>query len=145
MAPAADETGEEFDFGDNIDPATFEQVLEMDEDDDDRDFSKGIVYGFFEQAEGTFAKMHTALEKKDLRVLSELGHFLKGSSATLGLIKIKDACEKIQHFGAHKDETGAVAEPDDQVCLDGITAALKECQSEYEEAAALLRRFYGET
>ena len=33
----------------------------MDEDDDDRDFSKGIVYGFFEQAETTFDSMERAL------------------------------------------------------------------------------------
>jgi len=42
-------------------------------------------------------------EKKDgdyLKTLSELGHFLKGSSATLGLTKVKDSCEKIQHYGA---------------------------------------------
>lgn len=33
----------------------------MDDDEEDRDFSKSIVYGFFEQAESTFAKMDTAL------------------------------------------------------------------------------------
>lgn len=43
-----------------IDESTFEQILEMD-DDDDRDFSKGIVYGFFDQAHNTFDKMETAL------------------------------------------------------------------------------------
>ena len=39
---------------------TFEQILEMD-DDDEREFSKSIVYGFFEQAEQTFTKMDDAL------------------------------------------------------------------------------------
>lgn len=48
-------------YQDIIDPATFEQILEMDDDEDERDFSKGIVYGFFEQAEATFEKMETAL------------------------------------------------------------------------------------
>jgi len=48
------------DYGDIIDPATFEQILEMD-DDKDREFSKGIVYGFFDQAESTFVKMEKAL------------------------------------------------------------------------------------
>lgn len=48
------------DVTDIIDQATFEQILEMD-DDDDSDFSKGIVYGFFDQAENTFKKMETAL------------------------------------------------------------------------------------
>lgn len=45
---------------DCIDHSTFEQILEMD-DDDDRDFSKEIVYGFFEQAESTFNKIEEAL------------------------------------------------------------------------------------
>ena len=47
-------------MGESIDMSTFEQILEMD-DDDDRDFSKGIVYGFFDQAESTFDKMGKAL------------------------------------------------------------------------------------
>ena len=49
------------DMGDTIDQSTFEQILEMDDDDTDRDFSKGIVYGFFDQAESTFDKMETAM------------------------------------------------------------------------------------
>lgn len=47
-------------MGDSIDKSTFEQILEMD-DDEERDFSKGIVYGYFDQAEGTFGKMEKAL------------------------------------------------------------------------------------
>ena len=47
----------ELDLGDSIDAATFEQILEMDEDDPSREFSRGIVCGFFEQAENTFEKM----------------------------------------------------------------------------------------
>lgn len=45
------------DFGDNIDVATFEQILEMDDDEDERDFSKSIVFDFFQQADSTFDKM----------------------------------------------------------------------------------------
>merc|ERR1712225_207877 len=48
------------DLGDSIDAVTFEQILKMDD----------------------------ALEEKDLATLSSLGHFLKGSSATLGLTKV---------------------------------------------------------
>jgi osomolarity two-component system phosphorelay intermediate protein YPD1 len=47
-------------MSDVIDKATFDQILEMD-DDEDMDFSKGIVYGFFDQAETTFDKMDKAL------------------------------------------------------------------------------------
>jgi len=47
--------------GDNIDPTTFEQILEMDDDEEEREFSKSIVYGFFEQVESTFEKMDAAM------------------------------------------------------------------------------------
>lgn len=43
-----------------LDLSAFEQILEMD-DDDDRDFSKGIVFGFFDQAMTTFEQMETAM------------------------------------------------------------------------------------
>ena len=49
------------DCGDSIDQLTFEQILEMDDDEDEREFSKSIVYGFFEQAEATFEKMDMSL------------------------------------------------------------------------------------
>ena len=48
------------DAGDRIDAATFEQILEMD-DDEDRDFSRSIVFDFFSQAESTFEKMDSCL------------------------------------------------------------------------------------
>ena len=47
--------------GDSIDPMTFEQILEMDDDEEEREFSRSIVYGFFEQAEGTFKKMESSM------------------------------------------------------------------------------------
>jgi len=131
------------DLGDNVDSATFEQILEMDDDEDDREFSRSIVFGFFEQAEQTFKKMDDALEKKDLPTLSSLGHFLKGSSATLGLTKVKDSCEKIQHYGAQKDEAGTEDEPDEKKCLDRIKETLVAVKEEYIDVEKVLRKFYG--
>ena len=46
---------------DTIDQSTFEQIVEMDEDEAEREFSKSIVYDFFTQAEGTFVNMDTNL------------------------------------------------------------------------------------
>jgi hypothetical protein len=46
---------------DTIDPGTFEQILEMDEDEVEREFSKSIVYDFFGQADSTFKKMDSSL------------------------------------------------------------------------------------
>jgi hypothetical protein len=49
------------DFGDHVDMGTFSQILEMDEDESEREFSKPLVLNFFEQVEETFEKMDTAL------------------------------------------------------------------------------------
>jgi len=105
MAPAADQSADDFDFGDIIDRSIFEQILEMDGDEDEgHEFSQSIVFDFFSQADATFAEMDHSLVSKDLQSLSDKGHFLKGSSATLGFTKVKDECEKIQNWGKKKDE-----------------------------------------
>jgi len=145
-----------------IDSATFEQILEMDDDEEEREFSRSIVMDFFKQAQETFKELDTSLyttpsfrlpsisnylhcrESKDLADLSAKGHFLKGSSATLGLIKMKDSCEKIQHFGARKDETGTTDEKDDEVSLEKLATTVKETKEEFKEAATLLYKFYDE-
>ncbi|TKX24072.1 multistep phosphorelay regulator [Elsinoe australis] len=128
-------------LGEHIDAATFEQILEMDDDEEEREFSKSIVYDFFQQAESTFQKMDTNLEKKDLDQLSALGHFLKGSSATLGLTKVKDSCEKIQHFGAKKDESGSTEITAD-VALDKLRHTIAQAKVEFSDAERALRKFY---
>jgi len=127
--------------GDNIDPLIFEQILEMD-DDEEREFSRSIVYGFFEQAVATFKKMDDGLKSRDLSQLSSLGHFLKGSSATLGLTKVKDGCEKIQHYGAKKDDTGTKDEPSEDICLRRIKETLALVREQYEDVEKVLKRFY---
>ena len=86
--------------------------------------------------------MGTTRKERDLSSLSSLGHFLKGSSATLGLTKVKDSCEKIQHWGAHKDETGDAELPDDDDCLRRIGSTLKVVKGEYTEAERILKKFY---
>lgn len=81
-------------------------------------------------------------EDKDLADLSALGHFLKGSSATLGLTKVKDSCEKIQHYGQKKDEDGTKDEPDEEKCLARIKETLVAVKEEYAEVEKILRKFY---
>ena len=86
-----------------------------------------------------------ARESKDIAQLSSLGHFLKGSSATLGLTKVKDACEKIQHFGAYKDETGTTEVPDKELCLERIKKTMIPLKRDYAEAETILKRYYQST
>ncbi|TVY32152.1 Multistep phosphorelay regulator [Lachnellula occidentalis] len=86
--------------------------------------------------------MDKALEDGDLSELSSLGHFLKGSSATLGLTKVKESCEKIQHYGQQKDEAGTTDEPDEKLCLSRIKEILVTVKEEYEEVEKVLKKFY---
>ncbi|KAM5440507.1 Phosphorelay intermediate protein [Microsporum canis] len=127
-----------------LDVTTFEQILEMDDEDEDREFSRSIVYSFFDQAEATFFQMESAISSQDLSELSQLGHFLKGSSATLGLTKVKDACEKIQNYGQQKDESGNHNEPDKNRSLANIKKALVEVKKDYHEVVKILKQFYGD-
>jgi len=126
-----------------IDGSTFGQILEMDEGGDD-EFSHGIVFEFFGQAETTFNKMDTALEAKDLKQLSDLGHFLKGSSAALGMTQVKASCEVIQQLGAKKDETGTRDEPDQDVSLSKLKTEIAATKDQYKEVEKALRTFYGD-
>jgi len=128
---------------DGIDPATFEQILEMDDETEEREFSRSIVFGFFDQVGDTFENMDIAIKDKDLDQLSSLGHFLKGSSATLGLTNVKQSCEKIQNLGHKMDETGQ-HEKSSEYCLNAIKAELPKLRSDYEVAEKALKKFYGE-
>jgi len=132
---------------DSIDQSTFEQILEMDDDEVDREFSKSIVFDFFQQADSTFAKMDKNLEEKKpdyMKTLSELGHFLKGSSATLGLTKVKDSCEKIQNFGHLKDEAGTNNIPEEDA-RKKLMVTIKQAKVEFAEVKAVLKKFYNDT
>ena len=134
-----------------IDVDVFEQLLEMDEDD--REFSQSLVWNYFEQAESTFQKMDGALYvdkvggtynyriAKSLEELSTLGHFLKGSSAAVGVIKVRDSCEAIQHYGKCHEPDG-VTQLDPDTALLRLKDTLHNVKEQYEEARSTLRAFF---
>jgi HPt (histidine-containing phosphotransfer) domain-containing protein len=71
--------------------------------------------------------------------LSHLGHFLKGSAATLGVVQLRAACEQIQYLGrlqASPTDTRAIS--DDEAFrgiakqLEDASAALAEVRTEWE-------------
>ncbi|KAF4471235.1 multistep phosphorelay regulator 1 [Fusarium albosuccineum] len=142
MSPAEDkfEESPEAILGDGVDMNTFSQILEMDEPGD-HEFSSSIVFGFFDQAVDTFKDIEDKLDSEDLPALSSLGHFLKGSSATLGLVKVRDGCEKIQRFGKMENEDGSPLN-DAEVCLKRIREAFESVKVDYEEVETALRNYY---
>lgn len=79
----------------------------------------------------------------DCKKLSSLGHFLKGSSATLGVTKVQNSCESIQHYGDLRDnKTGK--DITSEVALSKISATLKEAKEQYKEAEVWLRKWYSD-
>lgn len=73
--------------------------------------------------------------------LSTLGHFLKGSSAALGLSKVQASCEKIQHYGQKRDEEAGL-DLSDKDALGKIEALLGQVKLEYTAAEAWLKQWY---
>ncbi|KAK4221213.1 signal transduction histidine kinase [Podospora fimiseda] len=130
------------DFGDHVDNGIFSQILEMDESDSDRDFSMPLVSNFFEQASETFIKMDKALVDVDLRNLSDLGHFLKGSSATLGFNKIRDSCQIIQQYGNGFNIDGS-QQVDEDTSIKKIQEAITKVKLDTAELEKLMRKFFG--
>jgi len=122
---------------------TFSQILEMDDDDDDREFSKSIVFNFFEQANSTLVDIDKAIEKKDLSKISALGHFLKGSSGALGVDQVQASCEKMQHYGSLRDEEKGCDLKED-TALEMIADLHKGLKVEYAEAEIWLKNYFGQ-
>ena len=77
--------------------------------------------------------------QKDLSELSSLGHFLKGSSAALGVSKVQLSCEHIQHYGQLKEGMATLTEAE---AIAKITKSLARARDEYEEAKKWLESFY---
>lgn len=52
---------DELSADDIIDMETFQQILELDDSEDDREFSREMVWAYFSQAEKTFGELDEAL------------------------------------------------------------------------------------
>lgn len=103
---------------DILDVEVFEQIQACDEDDD-RSFSRELIVKYFAQAQGTVPELNKYLYvsfllraatspltervgsvQRDLDSLSKRGHFLKSSSAVIGIRKVRISCELVQTYAA---------------------------------------------
>jgi len=126
---------------DIIDWETFNQILELDEDDPEQAFSRETVEDYITQVHSTFDKMDDAYKEKDLPQLSQLGHFLKGSSAQLGVKKVQESCEEMQNVGVLRDEK-ANKELSEGEALKRIDTILKDVKKEFQEAERWLKKYF---
>lgn len=75
--------------------------------------------------------------------LSNLGHYLKGSSAALGVTKVQETCEKIQHYGKLWDDEEGENLTEEEA-LAKIEPLLKSGKKEYTDAEKWLRSWFKE-
>ena len=120
-----------------IDWSILNEIISMDEDDPD--FSKMLIMQYIDQAETTFNSIEA---EKDLNNLNNLGHFLKGSSATLGLQRIAWICEIIQNLGKRQSIENIPEDSDDQVYRDAIAVTLDQARHEFILARKELSYYY---
>lgn len=122
-----------------VDWEVFNQVLAMDDTEDETRFSLSLFKGFCDQAIETFASIENNLKReKDLEELGKLGHFLKGSSSTLGLQRIAWLCERIQTYG----QRGQGRDISDDQYLKLIAGTLDSAREEFTAAKGVLGEFY---
>lgn len=115
---------------DIIDMEIFNQIVEL--DDGDSSFVSAMVTEYLEQVDSTFNEMDQSMETKDLKQISQLGHFLKGSSAALGVKQVSLTCEKIQNT--------AKGTPTDKT-IEEVTSLLKRVKEEYGAAKIWLLEY----
>lgn len=124
----------------------FSEIISMDEDEPG--FSKSLIRTFIDQATQIFSEIDGILAKpqideQDLAKLSGLGHYLKGSAASLGLFKIQEQCEKIQNYGLKKDFDGVLI--NNGISWEqAIKLSLNNARVEFEIARKFLSDYYKE-
>ncbi len=91
--------------------------------------------------QSSLTSAHIDSAARDLPKLSSLGHFLKGSSAALGVAKVQASCERMQHYGQRRDESNE-NDLDEEQALSLIRPLLSNVKLEYKDAKAWLQLWY---
>jgi len=124
-----------------VDMEVFEQILELDEDD--QEFSQSMVKEYLAQAQATIRLMDEIFAKHELTQLSTHGHFLKGSSAALGVVQVQEICEKIQHLGNRIDPSKPEVNISAEDAFARIRPLLARLKDEQAAAEKWLKEFLG--
>ncbi|KAI8608506.1 signal transduction histidine kinase [Chytriomyces sp. MP71] len=124
-----------------VDHSVFDQLLDMD-DDDSREFSEGIAKDYMQQAGQTLGELDEAVSKRDFEALGKLGHFLKGSSAAFGFIRVRETCEHIQNYGRKVDKDGKPLSMSDDELVKKLQELVVQARTYNTEAETWLKQFY---
>ncbi|PVU96000.1 hypothetical protein BB561_001464 [Smittium simulii] len=121
-----------------LDHNIFNQLVEM--DDDEHVFLSQLILNYFKHAETTFDKIRYCINTGDLDQLSRLGHSLKGSSASIGLTRMKQACERLQVLGKYKEQVDS--NMPDEYLIEAAKIELKATEIEYKRVEEMFIYFF---
>eukprot|EP00128_Syssomonas_multiformis_P007302 Colp12_sorted_trinity150504_noHs@31798 len=79
-----------------INEAIFESLMSC---DDDASFVTDLVTQYFQQVADKTKEMHQLLEAKNLEAFAKVAHFVKSSSATIGVERVQSVCTYLQQYG----------------------------------------------
>ncbi|CAD6583766.1 MAG: hypothetical protein CYPHOPRED_002491, partial [Cyphobasidiales sp. Tagirdzhanova-0007] len=100
--PVPERTYSEVDMiADVVDMDAFSQILALDEAETSEGrliFSRSLTAAWCDQAQDTLKDMYASLGRGDIASLASQAHFLKGSSASLGLLKVSQSCLALYHI-----------------------------------------------
>lgn len=132
-----------------VDWPVFSELVAMDEDEEG--FSNGLFQTFVDQFDDTNKELIENVELRDLEKLTALGHYLKGSAAALGLVKIAEQCERIQNYGhkvncdnfklssAKVDDAGK----NDEYWISLVEDAMNKAQVAFQDSKKALNEYFG--
>src|SRR5947207_9651067 len=92
--------------------------------------------------------MSNCSNQKDFNKLWNHAHYLKGSAAILGLIKLRSSCENIERMGKQLEEADKQREPKEEEdggeenAVGSLYNALSQAKMEFAEVEKVLKRFY---
>lgn len=71
--------------------------------DHDKDFFYELLNIYREEFPAKIQELEKSIAEKKFKLIQEIGHFLKGSSANLGLTYLQEESSKMEQAGKEKD------------------------------------------
>ncbi|KIL87163.1 hpt domain-containing protein [Fusarium avenaceum] len=117
----------------------FGQILEMDDEEDDMEFSFSVT-GSFLEAETFYPKIEDAINRGDFDEIYSHAYYLFGVASSMGAIKVRSTCEELKRLGKRQDLHGD--RMDDELALQRAADVLVNAKVAYGQTADVFRKFY---
>ena len=88
---------------DSPNPSPIDMETALERTGDDKEFLFDLIEIFMEDFDPKVAELKSAVNDQDFTSIQEIGHYLKGSSANLSLMQIRETSYQIEIAGKEND------------------------------------------